>query len=84
MAPHLDYNPIMNLWKRLGSNKILDHYLSKWLKFIKLCMMIVLGRVQNKCITHKLILHELISPMPCSKGNTLPKALADFVFTFFL
>jgi hypothetical protein len=85
MAPHLDYNPIMNLWKRLGSNKILNHFLSKWFKFIKLCTMIVLGSVQNKCITHKLILNFMNLFPQCHAPRAIPclkKALADCFHIF--
>jgi hypothetical protein len=48
MLPPHDYNPITCLWERLGFNVILNHHLSKWFKLAKLCMVMVLGNMENE------------------------------------
>ncbi len=50
MLPPHDYNPITCLWERLGSSMILNHHLFKRFKLTKLCMVLVLGNVKDKCI----------------------------------
>jgi len=44
----LDCNPTTRLWERLGLNGILNHQLSKWFKFVELCMVMVLGNVKDE------------------------------------
>lgn len=38
-----DRNPITQLWERLGTIVIMNHWLFKWLKMTKLCIVMVLG-----------------------------------------
>jgi hypothetical protein len=48
MLPPHDCNPITCLWERLRSNVTLNHRLSKWFKIAKLCMVIVLGNLEDE------------------------------------
>jgi len=50
MLPPHDYNPITCLWERLGSNVTLNHCFSEWFKLAKLCMVMVLGNVEDEHI----------------------------------
>jgi hypothetical protein len=38
-----DHNPITQLWERLGTIVNMNHWLFKWLKIAKLCIVMVLG-----------------------------------------
>lgn len=48
LLPH-DYNPITRLWERLGFSVIVNHHIFEWFKLAKLCMVMVMGNVKNKC-----------------------------------
>jgi hypothetical protein len=52
----LDYNPTTHLWERLGHNGILNHRLLEWFKFVKLCMVMVLGNVKDEHTFSNLVL----------------------------
>jgi hypothetical protein len=49
MLPPHDYNLATHLWERLGSSVILNHHLSEWFKLTKLCMVMVLGSMEDEC-----------------------------------
>jgi len=50
MLPPHDYNPSTCLWEKFGSSVILNHCFSKWFKLTKLCMVMVLGSVEDEHI----------------------------------
>jgi hypothetical protein len=55
MLPPHDCNPITCLWERFGSSVILNHCLFEWFKLAKLCMVMVLGSVEDKCTFSNLV-----------------------------
>jgi hypothetical protein len=48
MLPPHDYNLATHLWKRLRFNVILNHNLFEWFKLGKLCIMMVLGSMEDE------------------------------------
>jgi hypothetical protein len=48
MLPPHDYNPTTCLWERLGFNVILNHHVSERFRLTKLCMVIMLGNMENE------------------------------------
>jgi hypothetical protein len=49
MEPPFDDNPTFCMWQKMVPFAILNQWLSKWFKLVDLCVIIVLGNVQNEC-----------------------------------
>lgn len=50
MEPPFDDNPTSSMWQKIASSVILNQWLLEWFKLVDLCLVIVLGSVENKCI----------------------------------
>ncbi len=48
MLPPHDCNLTTHLWERIGSNVILNHHMFEWFKLVKLCMVMVLGNMEDE------------------------------------
>jgi len=47
LLPH-DCNSIIRMWQLFESNTILNHYILEWFILVKLCMVMVLGNVEDE------------------------------------